>query len=231
MSRRLSRTAALRPAQLCYSPAMAQAPAPAPHMVDLRKVLVTAGAISLVAGLAGLVAWMTPRAAAREVKAACTSLESSPTNPALGNLPREAPDFAVTTHDGKTVHLSDFRGKVVLLNFWASWCNVCKAEKPSLTTMTEELAGPDFKVVTLASDRSWDDVKKALPKGAPFQVLLDPPPDDDSNIGAIATAWGIKAVPESFVIDKQGRIRMYLINKRDWDASVTETCLQALIDE
>ena len=142
-----------------------------------------------------------------------------------------AKPFTLKTPDGKEISLANYRGKVVLLNFWASWCNVCKAEKPSLTTMTEELAGPDFKVVTLASDRSWDDVKKALPKGAPFQVLLDPPPDDDSNIGAIATAWGIKAVPESFVIDKQGRIRMYLINKRDWDASVTETCLQALIDE
>ncbi|MBK9031587.1 MAG: TlpA family protein disulfide reductase [Myxococcales bacterium] len=204
---------------------------PPTHLVDVRKVVATSVAIAVIGALGGLVAWMTPKAAAREVAAACGSLESSPTNPSLGALPRPAPDFVVTTHEGKTVHLSDFRGKVVLLNFWASWCNVCKAEKPSLTTMTEDLAGGDFAVVTLASDRSWDDVKKALPKGAPFQVMLDPPPDDDSNIGAIATAWGIKAVPESFVIDKQGRIRMYLINKRDWDASVTETCLQALIDE
>ncbi|MEZ4400427.1 MAG: TlpA disulfide reductase family protein [Kofleriaceae bacterium] len=204
---------------------------PPSHLVDVRKVIATASALAVVGAVGGLVAWMTPRAAAREVVAACTSLEASPTNAALGTLPRAAPDFAVTTHDGRTVHLSDFRGKVVLLNFWASWCNVCKSEKPSLAAMTSEMAGPDFAVVTLASDRSWDDIKKALPTGAPFQVMLDPPADDEGNIGAIAAAWGIEKVPESFVIDKQGQIRMYLVNKRDWDAPVTMTCLQALVDE
>ena len=127
--------------------------------------------------------------------------------------------------------LSDYRGKVVVHNFWASWCNVCKSEKPSLRTMAEEMSGDQLAVVTMASDRSWDDVRKILPKGAPYQVLLDPPVDDDTNLGQVATAWGIKAVPESFVIDKRGRIRMYLVNKRDWDAPVTETCLQALVDE
>lgn len=204
---------------------------PAPHFVDVRKVIATSAVLAVVAGLAGLIAWMTPRAAAREVAAACASLESAADNPALGAIPRPAPDFEVQSHDGRTVKLSDFRGKVVLLNFWASWCNVCKAEKPSLAAATDELTGPGFEVVTLASDRSWDDIKKALPKGAPFKVFLDPPADEDGNIGAIAASWGIKAVPESFVIDKQGRIRMYLINKRDWDAPVTQTCLQALIDE
>ncbi len=210
---------------------MTTPPPPPKHLVDVRKVVATLVVVAGVSLIAAMVAWMTPKAAAREVRQACNSLEASPTNPALGNLPRVAPDFAVTTHDGKTVHLSDFRGKVVLLNFWASWCNVCKAEKPSLTRMTRDLASSDFRVVTLASDRTWDDVKKALPNGAPFQVMLDPPADEDGNIGAVASSWGIKAVPESFVIDKRGNIRMYLINKRDWDAAATETCLQALIDE
>ncbi|MBP8809228.1 MAG: TlpA family protein disulfide reductase [Kofleriaceae bacterium] len=204
---------------------------PPSHLVDLRKVVATASVLVVVGGLAAGIVWMTPRAAAREVAAACASLESSADNPSLGQIPRPAPDFTVQSHDGRTVKLSDYRGKVVLVNFWASWCNVCKAEKPSLAAATEELTGPGFAVITLASDRSWDDIKKALPKGAPFQVFLDPPPDDDANIGSIAASWGIKAVPESFVIDKQGRIRMYLINKRDWDAPVTQTCLQALIDE
>ena len=206
-------------------------PAASSYLVDLRKVLAITGAIAVIAGLAVMIGWMTPRAAAREVKAACDSLRASPTNPSLGNLPRVAPDFAVQNHDGKVVHLSDYRGKVVVLNFWASWCNVCKSEKPSLRAMTEELSGDQLAVVTIASDRNWDDVRKILPKGAPFQVLLDPPADEETNIGRVAAAWGIKAVPESFVIDKRGRIRMYLVNKRDWDAPVTETCLQALVDE
>lgn len=202
-----------------------------PEDTLLRKALAITGVLIVVAGVAVLIGWMTPRAAAREVKAACDSLRGSPTNPALGDIPRIAPDFEVQSHDGKVVHLSDYRGKVVVLNFWASWCNVCKAEKPSLRAMTEEMAGDKLAVVTLASDRTWDDVKKVLPKGAPFRVLLDPPSDEESNIGAVAASWGIKAVPETFIIDKHGRIRLYLANKRDWDAPVTETCLQALVDE
>jgi peroxiredoxin len=214
-----------------------QAPKPA-YMVDLRKLGAAAGALVVGLAIAALFVWMTPRAAARETRAACNGLRDARSNPVLGNLPVVAPDFTAIGHDGKPVKLSDYAGKVVLLNFWASWCNVCKAEKPSLGAMTSELAQEDFVVVTVASDRSWDDVAKVLPGGAPYQVLLDPPPDigrpgplDDDNLGAIAQAWGIKAVPESFVIDKKGNVRMYMINKRDWDSSVAETCLQALIDE
>jgi peroxiredoxin len=209
-----------------------------PVMVDARKL--AAGGVALLAGIgiAGLFLWMAPQAAAREVKAACDGLRDARTNPRLGDLPVEAPDFTAIGHDGKPVKLSDYKGKVVLLNFWASWCNVCKAEKPSLANMTEEMAQDGFVVVTLASNHSWKDIESVLPQGAPFQVLLDPPadigrpgPDDDDNLGAIAQAWGISAVPESFIIDKKGNIRMYMINKRDWDSTVAETCLQALIDE
>ena len=65
-----------------------------------------------------------------------------------------APDFTAIDNNGKQVHLSDFRGKVVLLNFWASWCGVCKTEKPELDKMSADLVGDDFVVIALASDRS-----------------------------------------------------------------------------
>jgi hypothetical protein len=124
--------------------------------------------------------------------------------------------------------------------------------------MAEEMAGGDFVVVALASDRNWTDVllalidslspatklpdgevsiqhalelyKQALPRGVPFNVLLDPPKGDD-NIGAIAASWGIKAVPESALIDRNGMIRAYFVNKRDWESPVAETCLRSVIDE
>jgi thiol-disulfide isomerase/thioredoxin len=169
-----------------------------------------------------------------------------------------APDFTAYDNKGKPVKLSDFRGKVVLLNFWASWCGVCKSEKPKLAEMAEELASDDFVVISLASDRSWQDVllatvgslsprtkvpegdvtmeqalgvyKQALPGGVPFKVFLDPPAGD-GNIGAIAASWGIKAVPESALIDRNGVIRAYFVNKRDWESPVAETCLRSVIDE
>jgi hypothetical protein len=75
-----------------------------------------------------------------------------------------------------------------------------------------------------------DAYKRALPDGVPFDVLLDQPSGDD-NIGKIAASWGIKAVPESALIDKQGNIRHYFVNKRDWQMPVAETCLRSVIDE
>ena len=75
-----------------------------------------------------------------------------------------------------------------------------------------------------------DAYKRALPAGLPFDVLLDKPNGDDT-IGAIAASWGIKAVPESALIDKQGNLRHYFVNKRDWQMPVAETCLRSVIDE
>jgi hypothetical protein len=72
--------------------------------------------------------------------------------------------------------------------------------------------------------------KDALPKGVAFDVLLDPPAGEE-NIGAITASWGIKAVPESALIDRDGNIRHYFINKRDWQTPVAETCLRSVIDE
>lgn len=227
-------------------------------------VLFAGGAVAVV-GLAVLAffLWMVPNAAAREKQAACNGLRA--TGPAMCNgepcpVPMEMPNFTALDHAGNPVDFKQkYAGKVVLLNFWASWCGVCKTEKPQLYRMAKELAGrDDFVVVALASDRNWTDVLlaiveslapriklpegevsldvakqiygKALPKGLPFDVLLDPPADD-GNIGAIAAAWGIKAVPESALIDRNGNIRAYFVNKRDWESPVAETCLRSVIDE
>jgi thiol-disulfide isomerase/thioredoxin len=225
-------------------------------------VLLTGGLVALVGiGVLVLFLWMVPGAADREAKAACAGLKPTEPNPALCangadcHFPLAAPDFTAYDNNGKPVHLSDFRGKVVLLNFWASWCNVCKDEKPHLDQMAADLVGDDFVVIALASDRSWTDIlkalvealkrvelpdgasfaqaldayKNALPDGVPFRVLLDPP-SGDSNMGAIASSWGITKVPESALIDRRGNIRAYFVNRRDWQSPVAETCLRSLID-
>ena len=96
--------------------------------------------------------------------------------------------------------------------------------------LANELQSDDFEVISLASDHDWEGVRGALSNGAPFKVFLDPPADD-GNIGAIAARWGIKAVPESALIDRQGNIRAYFVNKRDWESPVAQTCLRAVIDE
>ena len=70
----------------------------------------------------------------------------------------------------------------------------------------------------------------ALPDGAPYQVFLDPPAEE-GRIGPLTGTWGTKAVPESFLIDRKGRLRYWFDNRRDWDSAVVETCLQSIIDE
>jgi thiol-disulfide isomerase/thioredoxin len=237
--------------------------APTRGIVLDPRVIAAGGAVA-VFGLAVLAffLWMVPNAAAREAKAACTGLRA--TGPALCNgepckLPMEMPSFTAYDYAGRPVDFKQkYAGKVVLLNFWASWCGVCKTEKPKLYQMAHDLAGDDFVVVALASDRNWSDVLlaivealapraqlpsgevsldqakqiygKAMPDGLPFDVLLDPPKGDD-NIGQIAASWGIKAVPESALIDRQGNIRAYFVNNRDWESPVAETCLRSVIDD
>jgi thiol-disulfide isomerase/thioredoxin len=234
-----------------------------PRGVFVDPRVIVAGGLVALCGLAvfGFFVWMVPKAAARESQAACRGLRA--TGPAMCDgqpcpLPMQAPNFTALDHEGKQVNLQDFKGKVVLLNFWASWCGVCKTEKPRLRQMADELVSDKFVVVTLASDRTWTDVllalvdslspgtklpdgevalpqaldlyRRALPAGVPFNVYLDPPNGDD-NIGAIAASWGIKAVPESALIDRNGMIRAYFVNKRDWESPVAETCLRSVIDE
>jgi thiol-disulfide isomerase/thioredoxin len=250
------------------------------HGLFLEMRVLVGGVVALLGvALLAVFLWMVPGAADREVHAACAGLK--PTQPnndpnlqcAQGDekcqrsitlakflckpgqkcqFPLEAPDFTATDNNGKPVHLSDFHGKVVLLNFWASWCGVCEQEKPHLAAMAKDLAGTDFAVVALASDRTWDDVlsaivhalapeahapngggfaayKEALPDGVPFHVFLDKPRGDE-NIGPITASWGISAVPDSALIDRDGNIRAYFVNKREWQSPVAETCLRSLID-
>ena len=237
-----------------------------PGIVIQPRVLLVGGIVAaLGVAVLALFLWMVPNAAAREAVAACRGLHGEGAmNAALCpagqscTLPMPAPDFTAYDNNGKPVKLSDFRGKVVLLNFWASWCGVCKTEKPAIAEMAEAMAGDDFVVIALASDRSWADVlgavtealapnariakgpdpmkaaldayRQALPNGTAFKVFLDPPTGDD-NIGQIAASWGIKAVPESALIDRKGNIRAYFVNKRDWTSDVAETCLRSVIDE
>lgn len=244
---------------------MAEMSPPAKGIVLQPRLILVGGGVALLGILmAAVFLWMVPNAAARETKAACRGLKGDlPLVPALcpGGapcaLPVRAPDFTAVDHQGKPVKLSDFRGKVVLLNFWASWCGVCKTEKPALRAMADEMASDDFVVIALASDHNWTDVlaalveglapsyrmpekvdmpaalkaySEALPQGVPFNVLLDPP-SGDGTIGAITAAWGIKAVPESALIDRDGNIRAYFVNKRDWESPVAKTCLRSVIDE
>lgn len=271
----LAKLGSIRPATRVWTDAMPvktaaqKLPFLTPHLRRRpdRKVQLAVGAATAAVGISvlGVFLWMVPPAAAREGESACRGLlglerpkpQICPGGAETCELPIPAPDFTAIDKDGKPVKLSSFRGKVVLLNFWASWCGTCKLEKAGLASMTSDLGGEDLEVIALASDNEWPKAlaalvqslkpnaqlpsgdityedamalyRKELPNGVPFKVFLDPPKGDDT-IGVIARSWGLDKVPESALIDRDGNIRAYFVNKRDWSAPVAKTCIRAVLD-
>lgn len=112
-----------------------------------------------------------------------------------------APDFTLDTLDGKSVRLSDLRGKAVLLNFWATWCGPCKIETPWLVEMQNQYGNQGLQVVGIAMDDSGkDEIEKfAKDMGVNYPVLL--------GKEAVGDAYGgVPALPESFFIGRDGKI-------------------------
>ena len=199
-------------------------------MRALRKPLLLTAAAAITTLLGVQYLRILRPAQAREMLAACRGLQPSEQNARFGPLPAVAPDFEAQDYKGNKVKLSDFRGKVVLLRFWGSWCETCAEEQPSLEDLAGSgLGGDDLVVLAMASDPGWQPIRKHLPDGSNTTILLDPP-DESGAVGPVARAYGVSKVPESFIIDRDGIIRYYLVNKRDWRSDVSRTCLRSVLD-
>lgn len=123
-----------------------------------------------------------------------------------------APDFSLKTLDGRTVTLSQFRGKVVFLNFWASWCPPCRAEMPSMERLNEVFAGKDFVMLAVNVEQDRGAVQAFLDDHPhAFSVLLDPQ-------AKAQNLYQVYRFPETFLIDRQGRIVERYLGARDWSA-------------
>lgn len=122
--------------------------------------------------------------------------------------------------------LADYRGKVVLLNVWATWCQPCRVEMPSMERLYRRLGGPDFSVVAVSIDEEGDSVVQAFARelGLTFDILHDP-------TAAIRRAYQATGVPESWVIDRDGVIVKKVIGASEWDGPVNEILIRRLIDE
>jgi len=125
---------------------------------------------------------------------------------------KPAPAFTLMDLQGKEWKLSDLQGKVVLLNFWASWCAPCLEEMPSMVSLNGTMPGEVFQMVTILYNDRPDYAQKVVDKaGATFPVLLDP----DSEI---AMQYGLTGVPETFIIDPEGILQQKFIGPRDWQS-------------
>lgn len=136
-----------------------------------------------------------------------------------------APDFQLRDTEGRTWDLSSLRGKVVLLNFWASWCDSCKEENPSLQALVNSEKGNEKFV--FASVLYKDDPSKAIEymkkNGIEFPLLID-----NKNV---SSAYGLTGVPETFIIGKNGIVREKVIGPIRWDTPEVRAAIDKLTSE
>lgn len=140
-------------------------------------------------------------------------------SPAAGVKPgAPAPDFAMTLFDGQALRLSSLRGKVVVLNFWASWCDPCKQEMPSLQAVAAG-AGPDVAIVGigLKNDKEADARAFAKKYGVTYAIGRDTGAGGDAVFGPIEAAYGIIGAPTTVVIHPDGTIATVAIGLQTED--------------
>jgi|SRR5919108_1236418 peroxiredoxin len=135
---------------------------------------------------------------------------------------KRAEDFA-TDIDGKPGHLSDLRGKVVVLNFWAAWCPPCREETPSLNRLQKYIEPRNALVLGVSVDEDPDLYQKFLKdEGVIFPTFRDLSVRRDSSTNAliapIANGYGTSMYPETYVIDRQGKILRKFYTLQEWDS-------------
>jgi cytochrome c biogenesis protein CcmG/thiol:disulfide interchange protein DsbE len=146
----------------------------------------------------------------------------------------QAPPFSSTDlRTGRPATIDDYRGKVVLLNIWATWCPPCVEEMPSMERLHKKLAGTDFRIAAVSVDgdafypaeqQGPNEIMAFSNKlGLTFDILHDPS-------GAIRKTYEIFGVPESFVIDRNGLIVKRIIGATNWESPANEALIRSLLD-
>lgn len=143
----------------------------------------------------------------------------------LVSPPVDPPDAVFTAVDGSSHQLSEFKGRGMVVNMWATWCAPCVAEMPSLEALSKALAPHDIAVLPLSSDRGGADVVQAWYKAhgiTGLPVLLDPK-------GAMARAFNARGIPTTVLIDTSGRVVARLEGAADWSAPAAQALIQKLV--
>ena len=122
----------------------------------------------------------------------------------------KAPEFSITTDNGRVIKTSDFGGKLLVLNFWATWCPPCVEETPSLSEFAKRMQGDGIVVLAVSVDKNEEAYRRFLAQVKPgFMTARDPQ-------GDLPTEFGSFKWPETYVIDPSGRVRQKYISNRNW---------------
>lgn len=121
-----------------------------------------------------------------------------------------APNFTVTTDQGKTITRENFGGKLLVLNFWATWCPPCIEETPSLNTFAQTFAKDGVVVLGVSIDRNPNLYRRFIAK---YDIGYPTVRDPDANISA---SYGTFQLPETYIIDSSGKVVEKIISNQDW---------------
>jgi thiol-disulfide isomerase/thioredoxin len=141
--------------------------------------------------------------------------------------PVPAPDFTLADMDEEMHRFKDLRGKVVLLNFWATWCPPCRREMPSMERLYQKLKGEDFTVLAVNQMEDGDHVfayTGQLEVDPTFTILFD----KDSRV---SNSYRVNGLPTTYLIDKQGNIRFRAIGGREFDHPEVKKQILQLMNE
>ena len=134
------------------------------------------------------------------------------------------PPLVLQDLHGRTHRLADYRGKVVLVNFWATWCEPCREEMPSIERLRQSLAGKPFEVLAVNIGEPLGRIERFLEKmPLGFPMLLD------RDTGA-AKAWKARVVPATFLVGPDGRIRYVHYGELDWSSEPVRKRVAELLE-
>ncbi len=135
--------------------------------------------------------------------------ESTPQALAVSGKNQSAPAWSLTALDGKNVSLSDFKGRVVLMNFWATWCPPCREEMPQLIALQKDLGKAGLTVVGISMDQEKEAASAYVTEtGIEFPIVM--------GTESVARVHGVSILPTSFLIDREGRIAQTILGPRTY---------------
>ncbi len=137
--------------------------------------------------------------------------------------PVVAPDFTLKDLKGTQVTLKNFKGRVVFLNFWATWCPPCRREMPSMERLNKQLKDRDFTMLAVDMQESEKQVRAFISEfSLSFPALLD-------LNGDISSLYGIVGLPTTYIIDREGKIIGKAVGPRDWSSQESKQLFQSLL--
>ena len=210
-----------------------------PRPTATRRIPIVVGAVVIggligyagVAGFGGLTAGGDPacRAAVATAKRIAPLAHGEVAALTMASKPLKLPDLAFQDGDGKPKKLSDWRGKTVLVNLWATWCVPCRREMPALNTLQTKLEGPNFEVVAINIDTRDPEKPKDFLKAANLTRLgnySDPKATVFQDLKSIGRALGM---PTSVLVDGQGCEIATIAGPAEWDSDDAVKLIEAAV--